>query len=82
MKLVELRSTSPEAEIAEHAAMAFVEHLDRLIGQGLTLEDARRVALIVALASIEDEPDGERWIPLIEDALARRARGRSSRLAS
>lgn len=54
----ETRATAPvsEDDVVERAAEVFVERLDRLIEQGLPLVDARRVALVVALASIADEP--------------------------
>jgi hypothetical protein len=63
-----------EGEVVERAARVFIDRLDRLVAQGFSLADARPVALVVALASIEDEPDFEHWAPLIEAALARRAR--------
>ena len=64
----------PEADVVERAAGVFIDRLDRLVDQGLSLRDARPVALVVALATIEDEPNFEHWAPLIEAALARRAR--------
>lgn len=67
---------SPEAHAAavvEKAATIFVERLDRLLEQDLRLSEAKSIAMVVALATIEDEPDVERWVPLIQAALARRA---------
>ena len=64
----------PETDVVERAAGVFIDRLDRLVDQGLSLRDARPVALVVAQASNEDEPNFEYWAPLIEAALARRAR--------
>lgn len=60
-------------ELVEKAATVFVERLDRLLEQDLRLAEAKSIAMVVALATIEDEPDVERWTPLIQAALARRA---------
>jgi hypothetical protein len=78
----ESRRTTPVgerdvADVAEKAATVFVERLGRLLDQEMYLSEAKPIAMVVALSSIEDEPDVERWTPLIHAALARRARSHS-----
>jgi hypothetical protein len=71
------------SELVERAATVFVERLDRLLVQDLRLAEARCIAMVSALATIDggaddDDADVEHWTGLIQSALARRARSLSS----
>jgi hypothetical protein len=65
-------------ELVERAATVFIERLDRLLEQDLRLAEAKSIAMVVALATIDDEPDVEHWTPLILAVLDRRARSHSA----
>lgn len=61
------------AGIIERAEGEFIERLVRLLDLGLSLADARPVALVAAVASVKKEPEYAQWAPRICEALHRRA---------
>jgi hypothetical protein len=61
----------------EDAVGVYVDALDHLVEQGEGLKEAKRIAMAIAVSSLDEMVDQQSWEPLLEEALAARMHRRT-----